>query len=70
MKSFYSKLPGAPSPSGKKNEKGVTLLELLIALVITGLVVSAGYSVYLNQHQGWIIQEQITNMQQNARVAI
>lgn len=70
MTSFRTKLPGAPSPSGKNNEKGVTLLELLVALVITGLVVTAGYSLYLNQHQGWIIQEQITNMQQNARVAM
>ncbi|MCK4403608.1 MAG: prepilin-type N-terminal cleavage/methylation domain-containing protein [candidate division Zixibacteria bacterium] len=85
------KLRGAPSPSGKKNEKGsalhfvsrqrrdvegkghpegFTLMELLIALVITGIVVSAGFSLYLTQHEGWIIQEQITNMQQNVRAAM
>jgi hypothetical protein len=33
-------------------------------------VVSAGYALYLNQHEGWLIQEQVTNMQQNARVAM
>ncbi len=70
MKNLHITLPGAPSPSRKKNEEGVTLLELLIALVITGVVVSAGYGLYLNQHEGWLIQEQITNMQQNARIAM
>jgi hypothetical protein len=48
----------------------MTLVELLIALLITGFIVSAGYGLYLAQHEGWIIQEQITNMQQNARAAM
>jgi hypothetical protein len=46
------------------------LVELLIALLITGVVVSAGYGIYLNQHEGWIIQEQVSNMQQNVRAAM
>lgn len=70
MESLCMKLPGAPSPSGKKNEKGFTLVELLIALLITGVMASAGYGIYLSQHEGWIIQEQISNMQQNARIAM
>jgi prepilin-type N-terminal cleavage/methylation domain-containing protein len=53
-----------------KNERGMTLIELLVALVITGIITSAGYGIYLVQHEGWIIQEQISNMQQNARVAM
>jgi prepilin-type N-terminal cleavage/methylation domain-containing protein len=53
-----------------KNQRGMTLLELLVALVISGIIVSAGYGIYLVQHEGWIIQEQVTNMQQNARVAM
>jgi len=53
-----------------KNDEGFTLVELLIALLITGVVVSAGYGLYLTQHGGWIIQEQITNMQQNVRAAM
>jgi len=69
MKSFL-RYPGAPSPSGRKNERGLTVVELLIALLLTGVVVSAGYGLYLNQHEGWIIQEQISNMQQNARAAM
>jgi len=53
-----------------KNQRGMTLVELLVALVISTLIASAGYGIYLTQHENWIIQEQITNMQQNARAAI
>jgi len=55
---------------GRRKEKGFTLVELLIALLICGMLVTAGYGVYINQHEGWIIQEQITTMQQNARTAM
>jgi prepilin-type N-terminal cleavage/methylation domain-containing protein len=70
MKMIRHKRSGAPSRSGEKSQLGFTLIELLIALLITGIVVSAGYALYLNQHEGWLIQEQVTNMQQNARVAM
>lgn len=53
-----------------KNERGVTLIELLVALVMTGIITSAGFGIYLTQHEGWIIQEQVTNMQQNARASM
>jgi prepilin-type N-terminal cleavage/methylation domain-containing protein len=51
-------------------EKGFTILELIIALMITAILVTAGYGVYVNQHEGWIIQEQVTTMQQNTRAAM
>lgn len=70
MRSISSNLCGIPSSSGKKSEHGFTLVELLIALLITGIVVTAGYGLYLNQHEGWLIQEEITNMQQNIRATL
>ncbi len=54
----------------RRKEKGFTIIELLIALLITGILVTAGYGVYINQHEGWIIQEQVSSMQQNARAAM
>jgi Tfp pilus assembly major pilin PilA len=54
----------------QKKKKGFTLVELLIILLITGILVTEGYGVYINQHKGWIIQEQVTTMQQNARAAM
>jgi len=53
-----------------KSQSGTTLVELLVALAITGIISSAGYGIYLTQHEGWIIQEQISNMQQNTRAAM
>jgi prepilin-type N-terminal cleavage/methylation domain-containing protein len=53
-----------------KNQRGMTLVELLVALAISSIIASAGYGIYLTQHEGWIIQEQVTNMQQNARVSM
>ena len=52
------------------NQKGITLVELLISLVIMGIITTAAFSFYLNQHKQWIVQDQIADMQQNARVSM
>ncbi len=52
------------------NIKGVSLMEVLIAMLMTGIVTAAIFKVYINQHKNWIVQDEITNMQQNARAAI
>jgi prepilin-type N-terminal cleavage/methylation domain-containing protein len=54
----------------EKNEKGFSLIEILIALFLSGVVIASVFGVYINQHKNWIVQEQITDSQQNARAAI
>lgn len=53
-----------------KNSKAVTLIELLIALVISAILVAGIYRVYISQQRSYASQEQVADMQQNVRVAI
>lgn len=53
-----------------KKEKGLTLIELLIALVISGLLIAGLYRTFINQQKTYTIQEQVVDMQQNVRAAI
>lgn len=50
--------------------KGVTLIELLIALVISSILIAALYRVFISQQKTYTVQEQVTDMQQNARQSI
>jgi type II secretory pathway pseudopilin PulG len=52
------------------NSRGATLLEALVALFLAGIVTTAIFNVYINQHKSWSIQEEIIDVQQNARAAI
>jgi hypothetical protein len=54
----------------KINDSGLTIMELLISSVLSLIVAGAGLELYLNQHKTWVIEGQITDMQQNGRVAI
>lgn len=53
-----------------KSLRGVTLVEMLIALIISGILSAALFRVYINQHHAWMIQDSVIEMQQNARAAI
>jgi len=53
-----------------KNKNGVTLIELLVALVISALLIAALYQTFIGQQKTYIVQEQVVDMQQNVRVAI
>jgi len=53
-----------------KNAKGVTLIELLIALVISAVLTAGIYRVFIHQQRSFTTQEQVADMQQNVRVAI
>ena len=50
--------------------RGVTLIELLVALVISSILIAAFYRLFISQQQTYSVQEQVTDMQQNARVGI
>jgi Tfp pilus assembly protein PilE len=53
-----------------KSIRGVSLVEVLIALFITGVLSAAMFRIYINQHHAWMIQDSVIEMQQNARAAI
>jgi len=53
---------------GKKN--GVTLIELLIALVLSSILTAALYRAFISQERTYTVQDQVAEMQQNIRVAM
>jgi len=54
----------------QNNDKGFTLLELMIALLITGLILGGVFGIYNAQHETYQTQEQVAGMQQNLRSAM
>ncbi|MDF1592336.1 MAG: prepilin-type N-terminal cleavage/methylation domain-containing protein [Desulfobacterales bacterium] len=54
----------------KKNDNGFTLVEILVAMVVSGLVLSGIYSTYQSQQRSYILQEEIAQVQQNLRAAM
>ncbi len=52
------------------DQRGVTLTELMVALVMGVATVAAVYSIHLVQVTQRIVQEDVMSMQQNARAAI
>ncbi len=51
-------------------ERGFTLVELLITMVISGVIVASIYSAYTAQQKVYTAQNQVTEMQQNIRAAM
>lgn len=58
-----------PGPTRVKRETGVTLVELMIAMVLGLLMVAAVSNVYLAQRQSYRVNENLARMQDNARIA-
>jgi prepilin-type N-terminal cleavage/methylation domain-containing protein len=50
--------------------KGLTLIELLIAMAISAILIAAIYRTFILQQKTYTVQEQVVDMQQNVRVAI
>lgn len=51
-------------------ERGFTLIELMISLVITTVIVAAGYTILTSTHKATLANERAVGTQQNARVAM
>lgn len=53
-----------------KKDRGVTLIELLIVMVIAAFLVAGIYSLFITQHRSYAVQDQVAGVQQDARVAL
>jgi type IV pilus assembly protein PilW len=65
-KTYHKDEPGLTM----KNNKGFTIVELLVAMAISLVVMGSIYSVYQTQQKSYIVQEQVTVMQQNLRAGM
>ncbi|MFN2436217.1 MAG: prepilin-type N-terminal cleavage/methylation domain-containing protein [Desulfotignum sp.] len=54
----------------KKASDGFTLIEILVALLITSILVTAIYRFFIGQHHAYTVQDQVIEMEQNARAAM
>lgn len=52
------------------SQKGVTMIEILIAALLTLVIGTTALEFYVTQHNQWLAQEDISDMQQNVRVAL
>jgi prepilin-type N-terminal cleavage/methylation domain-containing protein len=56
--------------SQTRSDKGVTLIELLVVLVIAAVLVGGIYTLFMTQQRSYSVQDQVTGVQQDARVAL
>jgi prepilin-type N-terminal cleavage/methylation domain-containing protein len=53
-----------------KSSCGISLIEILIALVISAILIAGIYRMFIRHQKTYITQEQVADMQQNVRIAI
>jgi prepilin-type N-terminal cleavage/methylation domain-containing protein len=53
-----------------RQNKGITLIELLVSLAIAGILVAGVYRTFMGQQRTYTAQEQVVDMQQNVRAGI
>jgi type II secretory pathway pseudopilin PulG len=53
-----------------KTSGGFTLAELLIGVILTGLITTAGFKFYVSMHNSSISQQEVTDIQQTSRACL
>lgn len=53
-----------------KEVRGFSLIELMVALTISGVIAASIYAAYLSQQRTYLAQAQVAELQQNVRAAI
>jgi prepilin-type N-terminal cleavage/methylation domain-containing protein len=49
---------------------GFTLIEILVAAIIGVIATAAAVEIYVHQHKNWVIQDAVSDLQQNGRAAV
>jgi type IV pilus assembly protein PilW len=52
------------------SDGGFTLVEVLIAMLLSGIVMASIYSAFQSQQNSYLAQEQVSEMQQNVRIGL
>ena len=53
-----------------RHQRGLTLTELAVAMAVAGILLAAGYGIFVAQQKTYAVQDQVVQIQQNARVAM
>jgi prepilin-type N-terminal cleavage/methylation domain-containing protein len=56
--------------SAVRKKNGLTLIELLVALLLSSILIAALYRIFISQQKIYAVQNQVVDMQQNVRIAI
>jgi type IV pilus assembly protein PilW len=56
--------------SNSNNSNGITLIELVIAMFIAGIVSIAIFTAFKSQQKSYLVQDQVAEMQQNVRASM
>ncbi|MBW2689818.1 MAG: prepilin-type N-terminal cleavage/methylation domain-containing protein, partial [Deltaproteobacteria bacterium] len=56
--------------NAKNRSRGFTLVELMVALVIAGIALSAIYALFISQSKAYTLQKQVVELQQGLRVSM
>src|SRR5512136_641767 len=54
----------------RPNDKGLTLIELLVGMVICAMVVAGIYRLFVAQSRAYTVQDQVVEVQQSVRSAM